>query len=69
MKKVSIFAMQYILKGGEVRRFMWTFFCPQLNIYGFMPPCRWLMPRLPLRCIATGQRGTVLYYPPNKLFD
>ena len=23
---------------------LWAFLCPQQNIYGFMPPCQWLMP-------------------------
>lgn len=38
MKKVSIFASLYILNGGEVRRFMWTFFLSAVKHIRFHAP-------------------------------
>jgi len=68
-KKSRIFAANYISKGGHIRLFATGFFCALLlTIYGFVPPCRALMRRLPLdRCSSTGQ-AEPFFSPPERHF-
>ena len=68
-KKSRIFATHYIRKGGHTRLFATGFFYALLlTIYGFVPPCRALMRRLPFRrCSATGQ-AEPFFSPPERHF-
>lgn len=58
-KNVSIFAMHYISRSGEVRKPCGLFLCPQF-IYGFIAPVSMVnASTAAFRCSATGQRETV----------
>ena len=65
---MSIFAAQYISKGGRTRLYATGFFYARLQtICGSVPPCRALMRRLPLdRCIATGKAEPFFIFHQNK---
>lgn len=46
------------------------FYALSLHIYGFVPPCRCLMARLPLsRCSATGKAEPFFYFRPANIFS
>ena len=46
------------------------FYALTLHIYGFVPPCRCLMARLPLsRCSATGKAEPFFYFRPANIFS
>lgn len=45
------------------------FYALSLHIYGFVPPCRCLMARLPLWCSATGKAEPFFYFRPANIFS
>lgn len=70
MKNISTFAMLYNFKGGEVRKNLWAVFMSARKHIRFHTPVSSVnATRLPLRCIATGQCGTVLLFPHNDLIN
>lgn len=54
-EKMSMFAVHYILDGGEVCQILTGIFYACVSINGSKPPCRCLMALLPSRCNATGK--------------
>ena len=45
------------------------FYALTLHIYGFVPPCRCLMARLPSRCRTTGKAEPFFYFRSTNIFS
>ena len=66
-----MFVASYIQSGRIFCLFVaGIFYALTLHIYGFVPPCRCLMARLPLsRCRTTGKAEPFFYFRPANIFS